>query len=122
MRVFDYYQGFEGEPGIHITHANRELQSIAVIKLWYGYFRSIIDLINPNKNGNWEGVTLAYHLHTGWYDDERWECEDILLFLNQLESISAKSLRREEVEILNLLKPILREARSSSGHIFIEYD
>jgi len=129
MKVFHYYSGFEGEPGITIIKKNKKEQSIAVLKLWSAYFNSIIELIEPNEKGFWEGVTLHYHLVTGWYDDGFWKCDDVSLFLKQLESIdenklkesALKSIEREGFDILQILKSMLKTAIDSNDEIIIEY-
>jgi hypothetical protein len=130
MKVFDYYSDFEGEPEIRVIQTNKDGQHIAVLKLWAAYFNTIIQLIEPNDKGFWEGVTLQYHLHTGWYDNDYWACNDVALFLKQLESIDEnklkegkpESIERESYTILKILKSMLKETVDSKGKIIIEYD
>lgn len=130
MKIFDYYSGFEGEPEIRIVQKSKEGKNIAVLKIWEAYFRTIIELIKPNDNGYWEGVPLEYHLGTGWYDVGYWKCDNIALFLGQLESIDENNLecsKPNTVEsishsVLKLLKTMLRDTVESDGIIMIEYD
>jgi hypothetical protein len=130
MKVFDYYSNFEGEPEIRVIQTNKDGQNIAVLKLWDAYFNAIIRSIEPNDKGLWEGVTLEYHLHTGWYDNGSWSCDDVDLFLKQLESIDEnklkkskpESIERESYAVLVNLKSMLKETVDSNGKIIIEYD
>lgn len=130
MKIFDYYSGFEGEPEIRILQKSKEGENISVLKIWEAYFRAIIELIKPNDNGCWEGVSLQYHLGTGWYDVGYWECDNVALFLEQLESIDENNLeygKTETIEsvshdVLKLLKTMLRNTIELDGKIMIEYD
>jgi hypothetical protein len=90
VKIIDFYSGFEPEPEIRIRVMNDNHPCKLQIVIWEGYFDSIIRLIEPNESGRWEGVTLEYHLHTGWYDEEIWELEDQELFLRQIKPNRSK--------------------------------
>lgn len=100
MEVFDYYSGFEGAPEIIITQKTRNGKNVAILKLWIAYFDTIVNLIKPNENGHWEGVTLHYNLLSGWHDGKPWECDDVALFLQQIESIYDSELKSSEPETI----------------------
>jgi uncharacterized protein (DUF2267 family) len=129
LKVFDYYSGFEGEPEITIIQRSKKGHNVAILKLWIAYFNTIIELIDPNDKGHFEGVTLHYQLVTGWHD-EPWECDDIELFLKQLESIEEnklnesppESIERVSLDVLRKLKSILENAIHSKDKIVIEYN
>ena len=129
MQVFDYYSGFEGEPEILISQKNKDGKAIALLRIWVAYFDKIISLIPPNGNGCWEGISLHYHSVTGFYDTS-WECQDIILFRQQLESIDeellkkgdAESIEKVSFEVLSILKSMLKDTIDSDGKIMIEYD
>lgn len=128
MKVFDYYSRFEGEPEIRIVQRSKNGKNIAILRLWVAYFDVIIDLIEPNDKGCWEGVALHYHLATGWNDTNSWKCDDIPLFLKQLESIDenriknnkAESLERVSHDALKTLKSILKKTIEAKEEITIE--
>jgi hypothetical protein len=127
MEILDFYEGFEGEPEITIIQKDKENNIITKLKLWDGYFSEIINLIEPNEKGYWEGVTLLYHVDLSWLD-EPWECDDVGLFLKQLESIDEKMLKegeeggveRASFEHLKKLKYILANALKSENTMIIE--
>jgi hypothetical protein len=130
MKVIDYYIGFEGEPEIRIIQKSKDGHNIALLKLWGAYFDIIMELIEPNEEGYWEGIALPYNLATGWYDDGSWECDDVVLFLKQLDSIDENKLKESKpdrikgvsFDVLEILKAMLKNTIDSKGRILIEYD
>ena len=121
-KEFDFYKGFEGEPELTISQKDFSGNTINSIKLWIGFFDSIIELIKPNFKDEWEGITVYYHAHTGWYDNSLWKCEEVILFIQQLESIEKLQLNVQTQEILEILIELLKESISSKTVIYFEYD
>lgn len=120
MEIIDYYEGFEGYPEIKLIRRDKSGNVVTLLKIWEGYFDSIITLIEPNEEGNWEGVAFHYHLTTGWYD-EPWRCDDVGLFLQQLEAVDEKNLKdSESLKILKTLILLLENTLNSNGTLTIE--
>jgi hypothetical protein len=118
----DFYKGFDAEPELIISQKDFSGNNINSIKLWIGFFDSIIELIKPNLKGEWEGITLYYHTHTGWYDNALWKCEEVILFIQQLESIEKLQLDVRSQLILEILIEILKESISSKTVVYFEYN
>jgi hypothetical protein len=121
-KEFDFYKSFDGEPELTISQKDFSGNNINSIKLWIGFFDSIIELIKPNCKDEWEGFILYYHTHTGLYDNSSWKCEEVILFIQQLESIEKLQLDVQTQEILEILIELLKESISSKTIIYFEYD
>jgi hypothetical protein len=119
MKVINMYTGFEGEGEITFTQEDSGTELFQV-NIWVGYFDSIIALIEPNQEGNWEGFALHYHCHTGWYK-ERWECDNLELFSKQLVSIDTSTLDEDAKFVLSSLRLILSKCLNSSSTLYIDY-
>lgn len=116
----DFYSGHEGEPEIVIT---RHLEGTrrSTIRMWACHFDEIVSSISPGPTG-WRGFTMAYHLHTGWYDEDCWFDPDIHETLHLLEEVGDKIRGQNPLytiwsEYCNLLK----EAIATGGKVSIEY-
>jgi hypothetical protein len=80
----DFYSGYEGEGEIVFYHKSSQWDiEVCKLSMWVGYFDEIINSIPPNRQGFWEGIPYYYHLNTGFYDEENWECKDKEFFLAQ---------------------------------------
>lgn len=62
MKTIDFYQGYEGEPEFILTRRARSGIDSCILRLWDGYFHDTIEQIPPGTDGNWQGVTLHYHV------------------------------------------------------------
>ena len=130
MKVFDFYSGYEGKPETTILQQSKDRQNIVILKLWEAYFDRIIELIEPNEKGCREGAAIHYNLATGWFDDGSWECENVPLFLKQLEStdenrlkeISRECIGTVSFDVLQILKFLLKNTIEANGKILIKYD
>lgn len=131
----DYYTGFEGHPSIVIKiegkieseHKGRSYR----MELWNGYFTSLIELIKPSLDGNWEGLALYYHTDTGWYDEDNWPLDNVKLAMDQLSSIvlndGTNSLLGQESnlildEIRTTIVGLLKEALRLKMRVIIHYN
>lgn len=120
-KVLDFYKGFEGEPEISIIQKTNGGDPKLVLHLWIGFFNPIIELIEPDKNGTWVGVPLFYHTHTGWYEDETWECTFLDTFLVQLKQIPFNKLDAKTQSIHQLLVGIVEDSLVSGDQLFFKY-
>lgn len=124
-KIIDFYKGFEGYPEIHIFHKDSEENLILLLKLWEGYFDSIIRLIEPNSEGYWEGFALDYHtfkVYDVWGNEEPWKCEDKNLLLTQLKQIETENLDKETVSIHQITLKMIKDAIDSENEIYIYRD
>lgn len=119
MLVFDFYSGFEGKGELRILRKSSDGATISVILIWVGFFDIIMNKIEPSEK-EWEGVLLYYHLHTGWYEEENWECKEVELFIEQLESFDHNYLDKDCKEVLDVLLSELREAVRLRHKVFFE--
>lgn len=119
--IIDFYTGFEGEPELIISTKKDENSADIIIKLWIGFFDSILEKIPPNEQGEWQGVPLHYHLCTGWYDVEIWECYEPELFLGQLEKLDLSEFKVDIANITKTIKKVLEYGIQRKQKIFFEY-
>lgn len=103
----NYYNGFEGEPEIHLICKKGNDSSVFII--WEGYFDQIMRLIKPDDSG-WTGLAYCYNMYSGWYEESPWIVQDLEMALKQFESIDRKMLDSEATEILKILCDMFREA------------
>lgn len=120
-KEFDFYTGYEGEPELVISQEDVHGNSKTVIRLWVGFFDSIMELIKPNAQGEWEGVVLYYHTATGWYEISPWRCDDVPLLIDQLESIERQELDSPDQSVLDTLIETLKNAVNSNDSIYFDY-
>jgi hypothetical protein len=117
--IIDFYSGFEGQPEINIVCEIDHTNSLT-IKLWEGYFDSIMSAVQPNEHGQWEGVMEAYHLHLGWYDGEKWKCHDRGLFESQLNNITSPENWDEKTrEVYSQLLKFIQNCGNRDGQLYI---
>lgn len=122
VKEFDFYNGFEGEPEIIISRKDINGDIKMIIRLWIGFFDSIMNLIKPDKNGKWEGVPLYYHEETAWYDGSPWKCDHVELLIIQLESVDTSELDIKRKKILEILMNELKRSVSLKEYIYIEIE
>ena len=91
MEEINYYTGFEGEGEICFHVRSNDKENI-VLSMWVGDFDDIITQIPTGDDGNWKGLCLPYHLHTGWYEESEWLVENKQELCEQLKGIRADAL------------------------------
>ncbi|MEY8319944.1 hypothetical protein AAK894_02560 [Lachnospiraceae bacterium 46-61] len=111
-----YYIGFEGEPEIQFVYKKDNV--IESFIMWEGYFDQIMKLIKPDKN-EWKGVAYCYNMHIGWYEEDYWRVEDLLMTLKQFESIDKQMLNEEASEVLKEICNIIKRAEGNKAEVFI---
>ena len=122
MKEIDFYSGFESYPRMVFVQKNQKGEIVKILYSWKGFFNSIMVLIEPDENKGWEGVTYAYHVSRyNWYDAP-WKCEDLLLFLHQLNSVETVDLDEREINVLNALKNMVSECIELELDLFLEED
>lgn len=117
----NFYTGFEGEAEIQIVEKDSHGTEFLLLRMWAGYFDSIIYEIPPNSNGMWEGVPLYFHTQTGWYENDNWECKDKVLFLTQLQSVDENKLDFETNQTLKCLKEVIASSIKSDNRVYFFY-
>lgn len=118
----DFYSGFEGEPELSISLISEEKTTEIELTTWIGHFEEIVLSIGTNDLGKWEGISLYYHLHTGWYDQSPWILKEVDLFAKQLKSIENNLLSDSSKEIHKILSKIITKAvKSPSKKVVFNY-
>lgn len=121
MQKIDFYQGFEGYPALIILQ-KQQGKIITQWESWMGYVDGILESIPPNAQGNWEGITLHYHLETGWYEEEDWLCQEKELFAQQLESINPSTLGKVEQQVLKTWIQLLQNSIAANDELYFYED
>lgn len=121
METINLQYKFNGEPDYNFIFKDKDDTILKRIIVWEGYIDALLSKLPPNSKGEWEGVLLCYHLHTGWYENNYWEIKDIPLLLSQLSSLIDNSLLKIEKEILDFLLSELSRCISGNRKVFIEY-
>lgn len=116
----DFYTGFEGEPGIVLFFRESNGQKV-LLRMWIGYFDSIMEAIQPNKNG-WRGLSYYYHTDTGWFEETPWRIPDLGDALIDLQSVNKTELEQETLVVYQNIFELLQKAHSSDGEVWIVYD
>ena len=114
----DYYSRFEGY--LEIQFILEFSSQKKVIKIWDGYFNSIMECIKPSLAG-WTGLAYYYHLDIGWYDESPWEIPDLELALEQFRTIYLPEQKEEEQVILASIIQLLEEACILNEKVYIDY-
>jgi hypothetical protein len=122
MKVIDFYQGFEGEPEVVVSHRGIDGGLKSQINMWFGYFDDLMEHIPPGKSGDWEGVPKYYHSLIHWRDNKDWECTNIQLFIDQLTAIDPSKLRLESTLVLETLVHFAKTCVESKERLFILQD
>lgn len=122
MNVVDLYKGFEGEPEIKIVSKNKYEQTEAALSLWIGYFDAVIELIEPNEKGCWEGFPLDYHTTEKWKEKENWQCREKRLFIEQLKRINIAELSADYQTAYQELLKIFEKSITSKNKIYFNYE
>jgi hypothetical protein len=120
--VINFYEGYEGEPELQMI-CKRDNENIVVMRLWIGFFDSILTLIKPGKDGFWEGIPLYYHTVTGWHDVEEWECthENKLLFFEQLNAVDSNDLNESTKLVLIELRNMVSMCIKLDYKLYLAY-
>ena len=118
----DFYTGYEGEPKLIIIQKNHTGIFKTIINLWIGFFDEIMNFVQPNSNGQWQGITLYYHTEENWCSQSPWKYEDKILFIQQLELIEISQLCIESQTLLMSILDIFRDSISENDEIYFEYD
>jgi hypothetical protein len=113
----DFYSGFEGEPEIIIELKGPD-GPIETIRMYYGYFRDVMTLIEP-ENGEWTGLALPYNLCEGWYDVSFWRVPDTKEALAQWEKIDERKIPDDSRVVYQAVRDLMREAVKSGAALWI---
>jgi hypothetical protein len=116
----DFYTGFEGEPEIRFTVADRGSEERSV-RLWAGYFDALMNEVQPDP-GAWTALALPYHLNEGWYDSSPWRIPDLDAAIRQWMTIDALSLGPEYVAAHAAVLQVLLGAKQASKEVLIAYE
>lgn len=118
MLTADFYAGFEGEPEVTFVRTGKIEYSL---QAWDGYFSQVLEKIKPGVDGDWHGLTLYYHLGTGWYDNEEFDVEDVQLFATQLAMLDTSVLEPATFRFYKALLLFVQEAIRNNDKLLIRY-
>lgn len=120
MQTIDLYSGFEMDRELIFTERLSN-QIILKVKLWYGYFDSIMRQIPLNANMHPDSITYNWQKIVGFYDEELWECKRVQEFYTQLLSINNLPNEAGLSGALDALKQICNSTLQNGNRLFIEY-
>ncbi|MGE5417879.1 MAG: dihydroorotate dehydrogenase (quinone) [Acidobacteriota bacterium] len=115
-----YYDGFDGYPEIQFIKVAGNGQR-TIIRLWDGFFDSIMNLIQPGPSG-WTGLALPYHLYEGWYVESPWRIPDIMEAIEQFTSVDIEALDDQTNCVLQDIIKLLSDAKSNRETVLIGYE
>lgn len=125
-----YYTGFEGEPEIAFVYETTNERQ--VLKMWTGYFDTMLDLMCQYEAYN-DGILHEYYIHEGWYEESPWELTNLDATIQLFKSFNLKKVDIRVVEVSPNIVPTLPEvareitqflvhAKSSESNVYIVYD
>ncbi|KOY14297.1 hypothetical protein [Paenibacillus xylanivorans] len=125
-----FYIGFEGQPEILILFDN--LTEKNILKMWNGYFETLLDLMCQYEPSN-EGILHEYYAHEGWYEESPWEIQNLDAAIHLFKSFDMSKLTGEQIENSENIIPALPEvaqristfleaAKSNGSNVYIVYD
>ncbi|RAT96550.1 hypothetical protein [Brevibacillus sp. Leaf182] len=122
-----YYVGFEGEPEIIFMY--EKSTEVQVLKLWNGYFESLLDCLVQQRPVH-DGILHEYYFHEGWYEESPWEIKDVEKAIQLFKSFDVKKVtEKESSNIIPVLPDItmniisfLEQAIQSGNRVFIVYE
>jgi hypothetical protein len=115
----DFYSGFEGEEEIEFF-STRELHTKR-IRMWIGYFRTILRQTQTPPDTDWTGLVYYNNLLIGWHEEKNWQIPCLEEVLFQLENakipiddpinnIDYEPERKILVEMINLVSEGINES------------
>jgi hypothetical protein len=116
----DFYTGYEGSDEIIISCETKHF--IKKIRIWDGYFNSIMRQLKLSDDGTWTGLAYCYNLFTCWYDEDSWQIPDLKEALSQLSSIDlldSKNLCDVTEQVLIEITIMLSEAIDENATVYI---
>lgn len=120
MIIIDLYSGFETDRELIFTERISN-QVTFKVKLWYGYFDSLMRQIPMTSNMHPDSVAYNWQTIEGFYDYELWECKRIQEFYNQLLSINSLPNEPGLSDALDALKQICNSTLQHGNRLFLEY-
>ncbi|CAI8959684.1 conserved hypothetical protein [Brevibacillus sp. IT-7CA2] len=122
-----YYVGFEGEPEIIFMY--EKSNEVQVLKLWNGYFESLLDCLVQQAPVQ-DGILHEYYVHEGWYEESPWEITNVEKAVQLFKSFDVKKVtENESSNIIPVLPAItmdiisfLEQAIQSGNRVFIVYE
>jgi hypothetical protein len=81
----DFYSGFEDEEEIEFfVQTNSRTKKI---RMWIGYFRTILRHIKTSPDVGWTGLVYYDNLLIGWHEEKNWRISCLKEVLLQLKGI-----------------------------------
>jgi len=117
----EFCAGFEGEPEISFVSFVPGGNMVASVRMWVGYFDSIMSTLKPSDNG-WTGIALPYHLGEGWYEGGSWTVPDINALISQWSQVDLDSLKHPEREVHFAVAELLTDAKHQGAEVRVLYE
>jgi hypothetical protein len=91
------------------------------IRMWIGYFRSILRQIKTPSDTNWTGLVYYNNLLIGWHEEKNWQIlclEEVLLQLksielpvdNPIDNMDYEPERKILLEMINIVSEGIEES------------
>lgn len=119
MRKIDLYKGFEGETELLIKEKSSDRKILFELRIWYGYWSSILNLIPLSQDYNKESIIYNYlRAGEGWFENDDWECTRVEEFYNQLTDIQ-NYIEEPYQKAYSGLKEICESALENNNSLYI---
>ena len=120
----DFYDEFDGEVEIIFSIITNNYTKR--LRIWSGYFDTIMMKIEPLKDDGWTSLSYYYHLMIGWDIEDNWQIPNLEEALLQLQSIEIEPNYSDkyiyynaEFRILAEIISILSEAIHEKVSVYI---
>lgn len=115
----DFYTGFEGEPELIFLQKTANCEKI--LRLWEGYFDTMMQQVSLSSNGEWTNLAYYYHLCLGCWGEEveNWQIPNIESVIDQLKKIQLMADDSQSIPSLQALIIFLKEANEQSISVYI---
>ena len=115
-----YFLGMEGEGEIELIRVVIDGTELKRLRMWYGYFGSILEEISFEKDG-WPSLAYNYHLDKGWNEESPWLIPNVEEAIQQFQSINLPKEKQNLKVLLNGIIEFLIEVKETGDSVYISY-
>ncbi len=112
--IYDFYSGFEGEPGTELF-VDGELR----LRTWDGYWQPLFQSARVSETGRWVGLAAHEHGVTGWHAKWLWRAPDLDDVVRGLELFDRESCTDEVRRPHAALDELFKTAQAAGSAVTI---
>ncbi|MCA8831213.1 MULTISPECIES: hypothetical protein [Hymenobacter] len=113
----DFYSDFEPEPELVFKTSD----DTSSIRMWSGYFDSIISSDTPDEHGCWQGLAVFYHTDTGWYTSSPFQLTELGHIVERLRHCNDPTWDKNIRRIYTSLLFFFEQAERQHKKVIVEY-